>query len=153
MVPLPQANSASAIAGVFWEHLHSDIRQAKSLNSFWQRKIVCDRKHVRGRKPRKKKWQRLQMQGMGGGRFCLCLPLPHSNPRTTSCQHFLQAFKESWNDCLPINQSADFPHNVTTIKFSKLQGTNNVCYDSMEKTTFYFVKTNYDMDRHRKGVG
>ena len=111
-------------------------QKAKSLISFWQRKIVCDRKHAKGRKRRKKKWQRLRMQGMGGGRFCLCLPLPPFNPRTTSCQHFLQAFKESWNDCSPINQSADFPHNVTTIKFSKLLGTNNVCYHSMEKPLF-----------------
>ena len=42
--------------------------------------------------------------------------------------------KESWNDCSLINQPADFPHNVPTIKFSTLKGTNNVCYNGMEKT-------------------
>ena len=86
------------------------------------------------------------MQGMGGGRFgCLCLPrLPPPSPGPPPILLSIQVSN---------HQPADFPHNVTTIKFSNLQGTNNFCYNDIEKTTFYFVKANYDIDRHRKGVG
>ena len=122
MVPLPQANSASAIAGLFWEHLPSDIRQQKSLIRFWEQKIVC----VKGRKPRKKM---TEAANASHGRWVGWTPLPPPPPPTPK-----DHIKESWNDCSLINQPADFPHNVPTIKFSTLQGTNNVCYNGMEKT-------------------
>ena len=68
------------------------------------------------------------MQVMGGGWVGPLSPPPPPTPPPKD------HIKESWNDCSLINQPADFPHNVPTIKFSTLQGTNNVCYNGMEKT-------------------
>ena len=135
---MPQANSASAIAELFWEHLSSDIRQAKSLIRFWRQKILC----AKGRKPRKKNDRGHECKAwVVGGLDASVSPASHLPPP------ILLSIQVS------NHQPADFPHNVTTIKFSNLQGTNNFCYNDIEKTTFYFVKANYDIDRHRKGVG
>ena len=66
------------------------------------------------------------MQVMGGGWVGRLSPPHPPSPK--------DHIKESWNDCSLINKPADFPHNVPTIKFSRLQGKNNVCYNGMEKT-------------------